>query len=226
MSHFVMGVIVPKKVFEDGEIETYIQDVMAKYDESLETAPHVDITKEEVFKDFFETQEMAKAKNGNTAELFKKYIDWTKEDLEKHYYEFVKDWYEQDIDVDGNIMVTYNPNSKWDWWVVGGRWDCYLQKKPDNSDDGGFNFGEQHHDIKNNFVTVKQHLIDAQEDVSDEDKPTCYGLVYNGIWFSRGDMGWFGCSSNDKEEDEFMRQYLTILKRHQDDYVVALDCHI
>jgi len=33
---------------------------------------------------------------------------------------------------DGTIVVktTYNPDSKWDWWVVGGRWTGYFKLKP------------------------------------------------------------------------------------------------
>ncbi|WP_144628926.1 hypothetical protein [Arthrobacter woluwensis] len=29
----------------------------------------------------------------------------------------------EDRDADGNLWSTYNPESKWDWWVIGGRWN-------------------------------------------------------------------------------------------------------
>lgn len=34
----------------------------------------------------------------------------------------------------GNELSTYNPNSKWDWYSVGGRWRNSLLTKEDNED--------------------------------------------------------------------------------------------
>lgn len=35
------------------------------------------------------------------------------------------------LDVEGHVYrwSTYNPNSKWDWWVIGGRWTGYFKPK-------------------------------------------------------------------------------------------------
>ena len=38
--------------------------------------------------------------------------------------------YEGRIDEDGNLLCTYNPDVKWDWWVEGGRWSDELILKP------------------------------------------------------------------------------------------------
>lgn len=42
------------------------------------------------------------------------------------------------IDDDGRAyrMSTYNPGSKWDWYVIGGRWGGYLLRKPDSDGAG------------------------------------------------------------------------------------------
>src|SRR5439155_2088993 len=32
----------------------------------------------------------------------------------------------EDCKGSGVRQTTYNPKSKWDWWVVGGRWDGYF----------------------------------------------------------------------------------------------------
>ena len=59
-------------------------------------------------------------------ELVKKYLDGTVTDKECH------DFYceeEDRVDKDGNILSTYNPESKWDWYSIGGRWSGELKIK-------------------------------------------------------------------------------------------------
>lgn len=45
------------------------------------------------------------------------------------YTEIVKEWYGGNVDRRGNIYYVYNPNAKWDWWEIGGRWSGYLKLK-------------------------------------------------------------------------------------------------
>lgn len=49
-------------------------------------------------------------------------LEWTDEEVYKN--EVLK-WVEtEDIrESDGAIHTSYNPQSKWDWWVIGGRWE-------------------------------------------------------------------------------------------------------
>lgn len=52
---------------------------------------------------------------------FPKKLSWTDEDVYKN--EVIK--YEEPEDIrasDGAIHTSYNPDSKWDWWTIGGRW--------------------------------------------------------------------------------------------------------
>lgn len=55
-------------------------------------------------------------------------------ELNKDYYETFEDYLEQDeglvINEDGEIGSLGNPNAKWDYWVVGGRWLGLLKLKP------------------------------------------------------------------------------------------------
>lgn len=52
-----------------------------------------------------------------------------------------------------------------------------------------------------------------------------YAILYNGNWMSRGDMGWFGISSNENDNwDDFANDFIQNLP---DDIMVTLvDCHI
>jgi len=39
------------------------------------------------------------------------------------FHEFCKDWYGCGVIMrDDKVFIKTNPNAKWDWWVVGGRW--------------------------------------------------------------------------------------------------------
>lgn len=49
---------------------------------------------------------------------------------EELYQEAIEGYEEDDLDEDGNLLSTCNPNSKWDWYEVGGRWHGMLLLKP------------------------------------------------------------------------------------------------
>lgn len=60
------------------------------------------------------------------ADLIRKLDAGTLTDDDCYKYE-VEHYYEgSELDAEGNMLSTYNPNSKWDWWVVGGRWSGEL----------------------------------------------------------------------------------------------------
>ena len=59
-------------------------------------------------------------------EEFPRKFNWTDEEC----YQDVASWYDdEDKDEQGNLYSTYNPNSKWDWYSVGGRWSGLLTTK-------------------------------------------------------------------------------------------------
>ena len=71
--------------------------------------------------------------NMNSYEWHKKIGESLVEELsgkwtDKDYHDFIIDGSDI-IDEDGNRLTTYNPESKWDWYVVGGRWSGLLIKK-------------------------------------------------------------------------------------------------
>ena len=106
MTHFIVLVIVPKEVYTQGQaaVESYIENVLAKYSEHLEVEPYISKTKDEVEA----TYEQQKGRY-TTLE------------------EFREDWYgKAQFDNDGNLLTTYNPDSLFDWWEIGGRWDGLL----------------------------------------------------------------------------------------------------
>ena len=74
-----------------------VDELLAPYSEELETEPRLEYTKEEA--------------------IYEEYRDKS----DKECWKLMADGYT--TDENGNIYTTYNPQSKWDWYEVGGRWD-------------------------------------------------------------------------------------------------------
>jgi hypothetical protein len=108
MSHYAVAVFHRKN--QD------IDDLLAPYWEELDVDPYIDLTRDEA---------IAYGKANITDEEQSGKSD-------EEIWQIVADWYGGKTDDDGNIYSTYNPNSKWDWYEVGGRFSGMLKRK-----DGG-----------------------------------------------------------------------------------------
>ncbi|MEE9393742.1 MAG: hypothetical protein V3W41_14660 [Planctomycetota bacterium] len=120
---------------------------------------------------------------------------------------------------EGVGVLTYNPKSQWDWWVVGGRWDGWLQgdHRP------GFNFGAEHHEVANNIIDAET----LKKLVHQGDKRLPFAAVdLGGGWNQRGEMGWFGTSSDEKGEGEWREQFVEMLDKAGQCWAVGCDLHI
>lgn len=54
-----------------------------------------------------------------------------------------------------------------------------------------------------------------------------YALVAKGEWHEKGEMGWFGMSANEKEENDWFDEFSTVIAQCDEDERVSLvDCHI
>jgi len=119
----------------------------------------------------------------------------------------------------GKHKSTYNPKSKWDWYVVGGRWDGVIQGEARKSNDNGFNFGDEHHQVGHNIRPVKTF----PEPMPDKDIPFAI-VTPDGEWHEKGKMGWFANVSD--EDDDWKSRARTILANHKSCVAVGVDCHI
>lgn len=119
----------------------------------------------------------------------------------------------------GIDMSTYNPQSKWDWYRVGGRFDGSMTDNRQQSENG-FNFDAKHETLANNSIPVAE-LVQAAEPFIP------YALVTpDGEWIERGQMGWWGMSSGDKDRSEWNAQVMGIYEKFSEFDAVLLDCHI
>lgn len=218
MSHFTVY------VFQDKDSPS-IGEMLAPYDEGLELEkPVISMTKADAiakcrkdieytnngcYKEYLENPEEYEKKwgyNKNHINFLKndfpKRLKWTDEEC----YEYEKSFYEKDmIDEEGNLLTTDNPNSKWDWYQLGGRYSGDIK-------------------TKNGLETDKTTVGDIDFD----NTVTPYAFVTTGgEWVERGQMGWFGLSSNDKDEDDWDKQFRDYVKSLGSDVRMTLiDCHI
>ena len=151
MSHIAVYVFSK----ENGED---LEELLMPYDENMECEPYIKYTREEAIAEV--RREIEQYKNTTYAEYvadpeaykkkydyrdsghfeylakeFPKRLEWTDEEC----FEDMNKWYdEESIDADGNIYSTYNPKSKWDWYVVGGRWSNGLKIKDGRSVDTAY----------------------------------------------------------------------------------------
>ena len=221
MSHFCVYVFHDK--------DTSINTLLAPYDEDLVVEPYVEYTKEEaiakvrkdidyykngIYADYLKNPEEYEKKYGQDKDHIKflndefpKRINWTDDQC----YEYMKSLYNSNmIDKDGNILSRYNPRSKWDWYEVGGRWS------------GGI-------PMKTNMKLEIKYCNECKVSQVDMDKiGTPYAYVdTNGNWYERGEMGWFGVSSNDKDEKSWNDEFKKFINNQKKSTIITLvDCHI
>jgi len=122
MSHFSVAVFTK-------ELGQSIGDLLAPYDENLKVAPYVSRTKAQLIqdeRDFLQgAYERSKDHPDGPAEDI---LERMKETDEEIYQRATKNMTEN-LNENGDYISTRNPNSKWDWWTIGGRWGGLLITK-------------------------------------------------------------------------------------------------
>ena len=193
MTHFVVLIIVPAHIYilGDDAVKFYITAIMTKYDENYEVAFHIYKTVEVVKKDYEE-------------------FDKTYNSIKEFYGDNVK------IDTDGNLLSTHNPNSLYDYWMVGGRWSClFLDIEGREGDES----------VENNSISVKQLLANLEQNP----QRYTFNIIIDrtGKLHSSRNMGWWGSYEKTVGDDEWVATYKRVLENTEDgDHVVNLDCHI
>ena len=196
---------------------------------------------------------------------------------------------------DGRWGYTCNPNAKWDWWQIGGRFpnrflvpeglqDCIPSAKDDDGESTPPPEGYQYADAARKkdicwdvmrkiavdtvekryqkcvrafetkditdfgplcrildegisawgeMLYLKGETLDeykARKGATDLDRYMCHTYAFidrNGEWAGSGDMGWFGISSNDKDERVWNDEIQKLMNEAKDDdFLAIVDCHI
>lgn len=92
------------------------------------------------------------------------------------------------------------------------------------TEDGVFSFltqlyfkGESEKEyLRRNGLAAEQRML-----------PGAYSFIRDGEWNAKGDMGWWGISSNDKKPDAWRQMLADYIDSIPDDhFIVGIDCHI
>jgi len=119
-------------------------------------------------------------------------------------------------DEDGEL-TTYNPASKWDWYVLGGRWDGYIPLMPASKEQGadGGNSAPR-------FVNAAR----AGDVLLSQLQMTTAFISPDGVWHEVGTVGWWGIVT-DVHEEQYAKEWNEMIQSLRDDDMLYLyDCHI
>lgn len=219
MSHFVLAAIIPKHKADD--YENHVKALLAPFDDKIDVEPYQRKCYCIGYLARFESRKKADELY-DIDSLHRKYLNAPENrrpEIEKSFNVMKKAWkqaYKEVFDSHplkdkpdpeceeckgtGTYESTYNPKSKWHWYEIGGRWDGWVTDKPGD-----------------NVVEVQQFL--------DSGLIPFAILTPDGEWHEEGEMGWFGISTNNKENwDDIAR---SIFEKYKDGHLaVIVDCHI
>ena len=290
MSHFSVAVFTKPN-------GATVDELLAPYYEGIEMEPYIQYTRQEAidkvrketreymesprYKEYLENPEAYKAKCESRNNMvhfeyistYHERLNWTDEQC----YEEEKQWFEDDmIDEEGNLLSTYNPKSKWDWYSIGGRFPGKLKSKIGEHGEGSafrnnprvdgkfdsakvgdidFSMDMDAYDkaIRYWEVIVEKQPLTANEDKDDfvnwyrdgyyeeyyRDKETfakicasynTYAVVTpDGKWWSKGDMLYFGASTetgNESLDWDLHYKERSIDTADPDWTLTIVDCHI
>ena len=207
MSHFAVMIIGDNQ-----------EEQLAKYDEGIEMPEYKD-------------SKVSKSDKDSMVDYYSRNKGF-KGTFEECCAKFGDDWngnrYRKDENGVWCEYSTYNPNSKWDWYVIGGRWGGLIQLKkgvkplqPVN-----FSWGWEEED-KQRVIRENRADIAYKKDIENFDDLVCFALVKDGEWYERGSMGWWGIVSEEKPDEEWESEFKRLVSELPDNTLISIyDCHI
>ena len=271
MSHFVVGVILPK----DSDYDT-LENILAPYEEGAKYN-FKDCSEEIREKYLNNSVTMYRTEDNDLVAEYSPKIP-RKQKEGGHSWEKEEDIPEEWVKVKVPYSVLYptmeeyvyalgytyskgkpgywhSPDAKWDWWVIGGRWDGHFDgtnvinvrdyatsidievynaryKEWKEWESGKeFSFDENYDFAFYKPEYLKNFYKNAETYARFKATPCLRAIVTpDGEWHEVGEMGWWGCSSETGDDmldwvDHFAERF--ILPYSNGDYeIVAVDCHI
>ena len=161
-------------------------------------------------------------------------------DFDNQYEEHGEDWNSSSWKKNGNGVLeewsTYNPDSKWDWYSLGGRWGKSIKTKSgefvdkcflDEIDWSPFKPEDYEEETQKDWSGKEYHPLkdSVQYHYTENDVPFC--VIIDGVWYERGKMGWWTFVSDEKEKSDWNEEFMTLVKTLPEKSLVAnYDFHI
>jgi hypothetical protein len=208
MTHFTVGIIIPNSV-SPSSLDTYLFDAMEPYDEATEVEPYVSYSVEQAKADL--ERDIARLERIIERQDADYNPDKCREAIDKlrvttpddKYREYIA--HHEHFNSEGEPTSTYNPDSKWDWWVIGGRWDGWINDRESSEES-----------IADNTASTADTLQRGKI-------PHAF-ITPDGLWHEHGQMGWWGIMLT--ENDGWESEAKAILTQYPECYVLILDAHI
>jgi hypothetical protein len=203
----------------------YWEDNLEKYNENIRVEPYIEYTKEEAIDEvklnhahnyekaleILSDPEISSEIRLRSEKIIESglFISW--EDAWKE----AKEWGYVVDEENECLLSTYNPDSKWDWYIIGGRWDGYLPLiDPDSEGNKVFVNTAMSSDIDWDYV-FKNDLV-----------PFCY-VTEEGEWCECAKMGYWAITTDEKDPNDWTNEFKTYVKSLDADCLVtAVDFHI
>jgi hypothetical protein len=206
MTHFTVGIIVSQG---EPDVEGFIARQMEPYYEHTEAEPYVCYSLEQAAQDIASTIHRLelivsrKEPHYDIAKCRENLEQLRRMTPEQKYAERIR--HHEHFNDRGEPISTYNPDSKWDWYVIGGRWDGWINDK----ETGG-------ESVTDNTATTDQAIA--------RDKIPHAIITPDGEWHENGQMGWWAILLTENENwDPDAR---AILARYTGHRLVIVDAHI
>ena len=206
MTHYAVAIIIPPA---EDDIQGFIDRQMQPYDESITVAPYVCYSVERAAKDL--ADEICRLELIVRREEPLYNLDKCRHSLaklrqmtpEQKYREFLA--VHERFDAKGEPLSTYNPAGKWDWYVIGGRWNGWIndQEGPDG-------------ELAANMATTEQAVARG--------KIPHAIITPDGLWHEHGTMGWWGLMLTENEGwGDTAKALFAVYPGHN---IVIVDAHI
>jgi hypothetical protein len=207
MTHFTVSILIPPDL--DRDISAFADSQMAPYDESLTVAPYVCYSPDKAAAEIAAeiqrfTRIIASADPSYDLDKCHKHLgELTAITPEERYRDRLR-FYDQ-FNTRGEPLSRANPDGKWDWYVIGGRWDGWILDRECKSQRVEDNLASVEHAIAHRKLT---HSI----------------VTPDGVWHERGEMGWWGILHT--ENEEWDSEALALLAHYPGHNILIIDAHI
>lgn len=214
-----------------------VDELMAPYSEHIEVEPYINMPREEALAEARKLAKEAKERiDAGDTDKWVRHCASHVDDDDEHLIDWYAEWHGQEHDAEGNLLTTYNPKSKWDYYgeIETLAFDEWLASGTDATEE------ELRRDWKvfstrgDGFYNKKYYLVtygDEDSFVKDCQLPAGWAVVTpDGEWHEPGKVGWFGVDDSTEESRRDWRDHFH--ERFVEPYdpksttVVILDCHI
>jgi hypothetical protein len=207
MTHFTVAIIIPPNLDED--VTDFAYQQMQPYDESLTVPPYVcysmDKAEREIAAEIERYTRIIAAKDpAYRLDKCQEHLEELKTSTPQQRYQERLKFFEQ-FNPQGEPLSRSNPDAKWDWYVIGGRWDGWILDRDTSGERAEDNLATAEHAVANRKVT---HAI----------------ITPDGVWHEHGQMGWWGILLT--ENAGWDDQALALLASYPGHNILIIDAHI